>query len=94
MKGCPANGGGACLRQCGVGKVICQAQRELMSKRGFLADAKGHPILMSPKDIGDFVEQDCGAEGFTIHKGRLIALRWRDGVAFPVKTYDIDVRPG
>lgn len=48
------------------------------------------PVLHDEIAIQRFVESDCGAEGFTVRNGRLVALRWRDGVAFPVKEYDIE----
>lgn len=49
------------------------------------------PVLHDEIAIQRFVEQDCGADGYTIKGGRLVALRWRDGAAFPLKTYEIDV---
>lgn len=48
------------------------------------------PVLHDEIAIQRFVEQDCGAEGFTIKGGKLVAVRWSDGVAFPIKTYDVD----
>lgn len=47
-------------------------------------------VLHDEIAIQRFVENDCGADGFTIEKGKLVALRWRDGAAFKLKTYDID----
>jgi hypothetical protein len=52
--------------------------------------AQTMPVLNDPIAILNFVEQDCGAEGFTIHEGKLHAVVWRDGVPLSRKTYDID----
>lgn len=48
------------------------------------------PVLHDEIAIQRFVEQDCGADGWTIKNGKLVAVRWRDGVACQIKTYDID----
>lgn len=48
------------------------------------------PVLHDEIAIQQFVEQDCGADGFTVKGGKLVALRWRDGAAYPIKTYEID----
>lgn len=49
------------------------------------------PVLHDEISIQRFVEQDCGADGWAVKDGKLIAVRWRDGAAFPIKTYEIDV---
>lgn len=54
-------------------------------------DGTQAPVLHDEIAIQKFVEQDVGADGFAIKDGKLIAVRWRDGAAFPLKTYDIDV---
>jgi hypothetical protein len=48
------------------------------------------PVLHDEIAIQKFVEADCGADGFAIKDGKLIAVRWRDGAAFPIKTYEVD----
>lgn len=48
------------------------------------------PVLHDEIAIQRFVEQDCAADGFTVKDGKLVALRWRDGAAFPIKTYEVD----
>jgi hypothetical protein len=56
----------------------------------------GAVVLSSEADILKFVEQDCGAEGFTIDEAtrQLVAVRWKDGAAFAVKRYDMDTFEG
>lgn len=58
----------------------------------FVPAAKGAPapVLHDEIAIQKFVEADCGADGWTMKGGKLVAVRWRDGAAFPLKTYDID----
>ena len=53
-------------------------------------DGAPAPVLHDEIAIQKFVEADCGADGFAIKNGKLIAMRWRDGAAFPLKSYDID----
>lgn len=54
------------------------------------ADGSRAPVLHDEIAIQKFVEQDCGADGWAIKNGKLIAVRWRDGAAFPLKSYEID----
>lgn len=49
------------------------------------------PVLNDEIAIQKFVEQDCGADGWTLKKGKLVALRDNgDGSHSPIKTYEID----
>jgi hypothetical protein len=94
---CRRMGGAICLRGC---THICAKAAEApalqpvrVAPKPCLTDASGAPILSDPIAIQNFVEADCGAEGFTIHKGRLHAVRWVDGVARTIKVYEVDVKP-
>jgi hypothetical protein len=49
------------------------------------------PVLNDEIAIQKFVEQDCGADGWTLTNGKLIALRDNgDGSHAAIKTYEID----
>lgn len=48
------------------------------------------PVLADQIAVQHFVEQDCGADGYTIQGNKLIAVRFVDGVACTLKTYDIE----
>ncbi len=52
------------------------------------------PVLSDEIAILKFVEADCGAEGFTIDRGQLVAVVWRDGVPCERKRYDIETFGG
>lgn len=54
------------------------------------------PRLATEVELLQFLEADCGAEGYTIDekRGRLHALRWRDGVAETVKVYEFETFGG
>lgn len=52
----------------------------------------GEPVLRTARDVLLFVERDCGAEGFALKRGRLLALRFfEDGTPYVVKEYDVGV---
>lgn len=49
------------------------------------------PVLNDEIAIQAFVEEDCGADGWTLRKGKLVALRDNgDGTHSTIKTYDVD----
>jgi hypothetical protein len=49
------------------------------------------PVLSDPIAIQNFVEEDCGADAWTIERGRLVALRDNgDGSQKIIKTYEVD----
>ena len=60
-----------------------------------LADPSA-PNLATEVELLAFLEADCGAEGYTIDekRGRLYALRWREGVAETIRAYEFDVFDG
>ena len=60
-----------------------------------LADPNA-PNLATEVELLAWLAADCGAEGFTIDekRGRLHALRWRDGVAETIRAYEFDVFDG
>lgn len=53
-------------------------------------DGAPAPVLHDEIAIQKFVEADCGADGWTMKGGKLVAVRWREGAAFPLKTYEVD----
>jgi len=57
--------------------------------KGFADDLR--PVLNDEIAIQKFVEDDCGADGWTLHNGKLVALRDNgDGTTKAIKTYDVD----
>lgn len=51
-------------------------------------DSQSHP-MMNAVQISKFVEDDCGADGWTIDGNTVIAMRYSDGMARVVKTYPL-----
>lgn len=100
MSRCRRLGGALCLRGCttvcalAVAAIQGTQAAPIGTAPKYITDSSGAPILSDDIAILQFVEQDCGAEGFTFYQGKLHAVVWRDGVACTVKKYDIDVRPG
>lgn len=47
-------------------------------------------VLSDEISVLKFVEEDCGADSFTIFEGKLCACRWQDGVPYVVKRYEIE----
>jgi hypothetical protein len=53
--------------------------------------APAQPILSDAIAVQKFVEMDCGADGWTLSKGNLLALRDNgDGTHSILKMYEID----
>lgn len=63
-----------------------------MNKFRVIPQRIDQPVMTSEVDIAKFVQADCAAEGFTVdvQRRKLHALRFREGVAYTIKTYDLD----
>lgn len=72
-----------------MSKEIRIAVAHAIGKEAFAAPVV--PVLSDPVDIQKFVESDCGADAWTMRKGRLVALRDNgDGTTSEIKSYEVE----